>query len=230
MNLKWIDKKAALHVVDVETNFSSASILPNQTLEVVWDAFISCWASLYIGFPMKMRVDQVSAFSSVRWNRRADAVRTIVQTSGVESHNSIGSGEGCHASFRLLFNKIKDENPKIDLEIAFRISVKAMNDTMVPNGLVSSYLVFRRVTRFPEVDSKLPYQKSRMDALSRACQEMAMIVVEMRIQKALASRVPRNADLTIEPVKRFESIVRVTRSMLDHIPLSGLMKNKYLLL
>ncbi len=42
---------------------------------------------------MKMRVDHGSAFTSVRWTRSADAVGTIVQTSGVESHNSIGSGE-----------------------------------------------------------------------------------------------------------------------------------------
>ena len=40
MDLMWIDMKAALHVVDLETNFSSASFLPNQTLEGVWDAFV----------------------------------------------------------------------------------------------------------------------------------------------------------------------------------------------
>ncbi len=38
-----------------------------------------------------------------------------------------------------------------------------------------------------------------MDSLSRARQEMVTIVAEMRIQKALASRVRRNADLTIQP-------------------------------
>ncbi len=38
-----------------------------------------------------------------------------------------------------------------------------------------------------------------MHALSCARQEIATIVAEMRIQKAIASRVPRNAELTIEP-------------------------------
>ena len=68
--------------------------------------------------------------------------------------------------------------------IALRISIKAMKDTMDPNELVPFYLMFGSVLRFPAVDSKLPDQQSRMDALSRAHQEM---VAEMRIHKALAS-------------------------------------------
>ncbi len=84
MDLMWIDKKAILHVLDLVTKFSSAIFLSNQTVEEVWDAFISCWASLYIGFLLKMRVDHRSAITTVRWTRRADAVGTIVQKSGVE--------------------------------------------------------------------------------------------------------------------------------------------------
>lgn len=45
---------------------------------------------------MKMRVDQGSSFTTVRWTRRNDAVGTIVHTSGVESHNALGSGERYH--------------------------------------------------------------------------------------------------------------------------------------
>ncbi len=41
-----------------------------------------------------------------------------------------------------------------------------------------------------------------MDALSRARQEMATIVSEMPVQKALTSRVPRNAELKIEPADK----------------------------
>ena len=65
MDLMWIDKKVLFHVVDLEKNFSSATFLPNQTEEGVWNAFISCWTSPYIGFFLKMRVDQGSAFTTV---------------------------------------------------------------------------------------------------------------------------------------------------------------------
>ena len=122
-----------------------------------------------------MRVDQGSAFTSVRWTRRADAVGTIAQTSVVESHNSIGFSERYYAPLCRVFNKIKHENPKMDRRIAFRIFVKAMNDTLGPNGYVPSFLVFGCVPRFPAVDSKPPEQQSHMDALSRARQEMMRI-------------------------------------------------------
>ncbi len=87
--LMWIEKKAVLHVVDIETGFNSATFLSYQTDEAVWDAFVICCASLYIGFPTKMRADQVSAFTSVRWTNRTKAVRTEFQESGVEAHNSL---------------------------------------------------------------------------------------------------------------------------------------------
>ncbi len=51
-----------------------------------------------------------SAFTKVRWTRRADAVGTVAQTSGVESHNSLGPGERYHAPLRRIFNKIMHEN------------------------------------------------------------------------------------------------------------------------
>ncbi len=65
MDLMWIDKKALFHVVDLEENFSSATFLPIQTEDGVWSTFISCWTSPYIGFLLKMRVDEASAFKTV---------------------------------------------------------------------------------------------------------------------------------------------------------------------
>ncbi len=86
----------------------------------------------------------------------------------------------------------------MDRKVAIRIAVKAMNDTMGPNGLVSSYLVFECIPRFPAIESSFPDQESCMYAISRARREMATIVSELRIRKALSLRIPRNADLLIE--------------------------------
>ena len=58
--------KAALHVVNLDTNFNAAMYVNEQTIESVWDAFVTFLAELYVVFSMKMRVDQGSAFASVR--------------------------------------------------------------------------------------------------------------------------------------------------------------------
>ncbi len=83
----------------------------------------------------------------------------------------------------------------MDCKIALRVLVNAINDTMGLNWLVPPYHVFGFVPRFPAVDFKLTDQQSRTDALSRARQEMATIVAEIRVRKALAFRLPWNADM-----------------------------------
>ncbi len=66
--------------------------------------------------------------------------------------------------------------------MTLQLAVKAMNNTMGPEGLVPSYLVFESIPRFPVVDS-------------RTSNGMATIAAELRIKTALASRFSYNADL-----------------------------------
>ena len=63
-----------------------------------------------------------------------------------------------------------------------RLSVKAINDTMGPNGLVPSLLVFGVLPSFPGPTSNNIPQKERMEALRKAKAEMEAIVAEQRIK------------------------------------------------
>ncbi len=183
LDLMWVEREAVLHVVDIEAEFNSATFLSYQTVEAVWGAFVICWASLYIGFPMKMRVDQGSPFTLVRWTNRAKAVGTDAQESGVEAYNSLESGEGYHAPLRRIFLKIREEHPKMDKNIILKVAVKAMNDTMGLEGLVPSYLVFRCIPRVLPTESALPTQQQRMDAMQSARREIAIILKNFEFEK-----------------------------------------------
>jgi len=193
----WLDSKAVLHVVDIDTHFNSASFLQGQTVEHVWDAFLSCWTTLYTGHPEKVRVDQGSAFTSLRWTRLCDKVGIEVKESGIEHHNALGSGERYHDPLRRVFKKIRHETPELDRTIALRIAVKALNDTMGPEGLVPSLLVFGCLPRLTPVNSHNPAQKQRMRALHEARKEMASVTAELRIRKALMTRAHPNTDIII---------------------------------
>ena len=105
-----------------------------------------------------MHVDQRSAFTSVRWTNRAKAVGIDVPESVEEARNSLGYGERFRAPFSRIFFKIRKERPKMDRNIIVKLAVKAMNDTMGPEGLVPSYLVFVSIPRFPSKESALPMQ------------------------------------------------------------------------
>jgi len=145
IDLMYLNKHAVLHVVDTQTHFMSADFLRGGTVEDVWDSFITCWVTLYTGFPMKIRSDAGSCFTSVRWIRRCDAVGTEMVFSGIESHNSLGPGERYHEPLRRVFRKILDEYPKMHQDMVLRLALKACNDTLGPEGLVPSLLVFGTV-------------------------------------------------------------------------------------
>ena len=141
LDLMFIDSISLLHVVDTQTHFSAAAFLKQQALEHVWHTFLSCWATLYTGYPDKMRVNQGSVFTSSKWKDLTDMSGIEPSLSGVESHNSLGAGERYHDSLRRIFLKIRYSQPSIDADLAIRLAVKAMNDTMNPEGLVPSLLV-----------------------------------------------------------------------------------------
>lgn len=118
--------------------------------------------------------------------------------SGVESHNSIGDGERYHDPLRRIYQKIRFSEPGLELELVMRLAVKAMNDTMNPEGLVPSLLVFGVLPRFPPMSSELPRQQEIMRALEVARAEMETISNELRLRTALLSRLPNAATFDLE--------------------------------
>ena len=73
----WIDKTPLLHVVDTQTHFSSALFLQDSSTESVWFAFLECWATIYPGYPDKIRADQCSQFTFAKWEN-------LMKTSGIQ--------------------------------------------------------------------------------------------------------------------------------------------------
>lgn len=75
----------------------------------------------------------------------------------------------------------------MDLKLALRLSIKAMNNTMRSNGFVPSYLVFGIFPRFPCLNTQLLSQAQCMRALQVSRADMASILAHLRIKQALLS-------------------------------------------
>ena len=71
---------------------------------------------------------------------------------------------------RRIFLKVKKDLPHLDDEIALIIAVCAMNDSLEPEGLVPSLLVFGMLPRIPMGSDKEASLKQfeRMKAMSTA--------------------------------------------------------------
>jgi hypothetical protein len=159
LDLMLIDGHKILHVLDTRTHFSSAVCLRSQSVEGVWAAFLHAWATLCIGYPNRMRVDQRSTFTYPRWKELSDIHGVVLQLSGIESHNSLGAGERYHSPLRRIYDKNIFKYPRLDPSLALKLAVKSISDTQGPEGLAPSLLVFGVLPHFPGSKTLFPNQK-----------------------------------------------------------------------
>jgi hypothetical protein len=78
----------------------------------------------------------------------------------------------------------------LPIQIAVRVALKALNDSVGPNGLIPTFLVFGAMPQLPMLRKNRPLQRSRGEkwAISTAMKEYRTYVAEQRIREALESR------------------------------------------
>lgn len=81
--LVWLDERPAVHVIDEQTRFWSAAFLKSKAANDIWNAFVACWVSTYIGFPSKIRSDQESAVTSDKFRQLSNAHGITLEFSGL---------------------------------------------------------------------------------------------------------------------------------------------------
>lgn len=195
LDLMKLGKRTVLHIVDRDTKFGAACFLVHETTTAVWEAFLRTWVAPYVGYPECLAFDQGPQFGkSGDWHGLLLSAGIKEQPSGVESHNALGNGERYHAFLRRVFNKVRADSPELSEELSLALSLKAVNDTAGPNGLVPTLLVFGVIPRIPLRASQLPNQIVRMNAMADARKEMEQIVARSRIAAALNWNVPKCSD------------------------------------
>jgi hypothetical protein len=70
----------------------------------------------------------------------------------VEAHNSIGIVERYHGPVRRAYQIITVEILDINKDIALQIAYKAINDSIGPDGLIPTLLVYSAYPRISESD------------------------------------------------------------------------------
>lgn len=186
IDLLWLEGKPALHVIDTQTAFSNAKFINNKTADGLWQLFVDIWATVYTGYPSVIRLDRETSFDSKIFRRHAARAGITLQFSGIEIHNAIAVGERYHAPLRKIFLTIRSEHTKIESDVALRLGIKALNDTMGPNGLVPSLLVFGVLPTWPAPLKHNPRQTDRFKAMNTARREMESFVAQQRIRRGNA--------------------------------------------
>ena len=88
-----------------------------------------------------------------------------IRRTGIEAHSSLGIGERYHSPLRNTYTKLKTDHPKATRSLLLRMAIKAMNDTLGPEGIVPSALVFGE---FPSIRPFFGPPKYRPTPVERA--------------------------------------------------------------
>jgi hypothetical protein len=135
-----------------------------------------------------------------------DGVGVSIKISPVESHNSLGQNERLHSPLRWCYISIKNDVPSLPEDTCLRVSVMAINDTVGPNGLIPTLLVFGTMPQLPLQRGRLiPYsrQEQRDVALKSALSKYQKYVSERRLHEALRAKNPLLCTLSIDHGTKF---------------------------
>jgi hypothetical protein len=168
----------------------------------VWTALLTIWACVYPGLPHVIKADQGSFFPSPRWHDILSLSGIKLELSPIESHNSLTVGERYYDPLRRINRKVRHDFHNLSESLALSLANKAMNDTMGPEGLVPTLLVFGAVPRLSIGDRPPPNKSDRMLAMDNARREMDAIVSDLRIKRALSSKSTPGATRVFHPRAR----------------------------
>ena len=187
VDILYIQGKPVLHLVDEATRFQAGRWLKDISARHVWDQLRTCWIDTYLGPPDIISSDTGKQFTSREFKQYAANMGIVIKNVPVEAHHSIGMVERYHGPLHRVYNIITSEIPGIDPALALQMAFKAINDSVGPNGLVPTLLVFGAYPRMVESDTT-PTITQRAVAMRKAMDEVRKSIASRQINDALNTR------------------------------------------
>jgi hypothetical protein len=159
-----------------------------MSAEHAWEALRASWIDVYLGPPTLITHDPGTNFSSDEFRGNAHSMGSEVKETPTEAHNSMGKVERYHLPLRRAFDIITKEIPSLDKITRLQMAVKAVNDTVGPDGLVPTLLVFGAFPRMSREDRPTPSNTQRALAIRRAMAEVRMCYSKRQVSDALRMR------------------------------------------
>ena len=200
IDIMYLDGAPVLHIIDESTHFSVAKFLPRISTNAIWHTILNSWATIYTGLPHRILVNQGSSFGD-GFAELCHIGGIDVERTGIEAHSSLKLGERYHQPPRTVYRKLRSDNPAADKHLTLALTVKAVNDTLRPNGVVPSTLVFGEhppVFTRSENQKRRPTLDERAKIAFEARNEMEQHMAKLRIDRALPHAVPPAANVTYE--------------------------------
>ena len=160
MDLKDINSKHVLHLIDHMTRFSAACVVPSKCKDVIVAAVLRIWISVF-GCPGKILSDNGGEFSNDDFREMGEKLNTRITTTAAESPWSNGINERHNGILgEMIYKTMEDANCSLDVAISWAVCAK--NSLSNINGYSPQQLVFGKNLSLPSVlHDKLPALESK---------------------------------------------------------------------
>ncbi len=189
VDVMYLDSKPVLQVVDSATAFNGARFLPSLSTKDTWEALRMLWIDTYQGPPVIITHDAGTNFASSEFKSEAKIMGITCKQVPVEAHWSIGKVERYHAPLRRAYGILRAElGSDVSNEAVLQMAVKAVNDTVGPDGLVPTLLVFGAYPRINMESPPTPSMVRRAEAIQKAMKALRKAAAERSVADALNTR------------------------------------------
>lgn len=189
VDVMYLSGKPVLHVVDSATSFQAGRFLPSMSTKDTWEALRMLWIDTYQGPPDILTHDAGTNFASTEFRTEATIMGITCKQIPVEAHWSIGKLERYHAPLRRAYEIITAElRDSVSSEARLQMALKAVNDTVGPDGLVPTLLVFGAYPRVVMDSPPSPSMIHRSQAIQKATKELRKMAAERQVRDALNTR------------------------------------------
>ena len=154
VDIMYLDKKPVLHAVDATTAFQTGRFLNNMSAKKTWEALRQCWIDNCLGPTDIITHDTGTNFDFTKFRAEAKLLGITCHQIPVEAHCSIGKIEKYYTPIHCIYDIIQAKTRGIVSKNAMLLmAFKAVNNTVGPDGLVSTLLVFGA---YPQIVTDLP--------------------------------------------------------------------------
>ena len=196
MDLKDINSKHVLHLIDHMTRFSAACVIPSKKKEVVVAAVLKIWISIF-GCPEKILSDNGGEFNNEDLREMGEKLNTRITTTAAESPWSNGINERHNGLIGEMVIKTMEDS-HCSLDIALSWSIYAKNSLANINGYSPHQLVFGKNPNLPSIlHDKLPaleehcnseVMRKNLNAMHSARKNFVALESSEKLRRALRTK------------------------------------------
>jgi transposase InsO family protein len=146
---EWKPNVYFLHLIDIATRFSLAAVIRKMTPEVITEKIMKLWIGSGMGPPKKFLADNGGEFANEIFRDMCENVNIEVLNTAAYSPWQNGICERNHAVVDNCVEKILEDQPNLNLEIALLWAVNAKNSLSMVYGWSPYQLVFGANTNLP---------------------------------------------------------------------------------